>query len=174
MKLLGMSGALRRESTNKRLMREAARLADPAEFREADLNLPLYDGDLEAEGIPAGVITLGEAVDWADAVVISTPEYNKGPSGAMKNAFDWLSRLRPMPIAGKPVAVVSASAGIAGGQRSKSQVYLTLLALNARLVPNPEVNLGQSEQKFDADGRLTDETAEKLLGTLMKKLRESV
>jgi chromate reductase len=173
-KLLGISGALRRESTNTKLVHEAARLFEPREFRFADLRLPLFDEDLEAEDAPEPVERLWEDIRWADAIVISTPEYNKLPSGVLKNALDWTSRPRPMPTVGKPLAVVSASAGIAGGQRSKSALYLGLIPFGVRFVFEPEVNLGQSSTKFDEAGRLTDATAEKLLGRLMEALRAAV
>ena len=117
---------------------------------------------------------LGEAIAEADAVLISSPEYNKGMSPVTKNAVDWMSRLRPMPLARKPVAVLSATAGIAGGQRAKSQLYLSLLALNVKLVVNPEVNLGQSGEKFDADGRLTDEDAGRFVVKLVENLKAAV
>ena len=171
MKVLGMSGALRAASTNTMLLKEAARIGDLAGFEIADLALPLYDGDLEAEGIPDSVTRLGEQIAAADAVLISSPEYNKGMTPVIKNAVDWMSRLRPMPLAGKPVAVLSATAGIAGGQRAKSQLYLSLLALNATLVANPEVNLGHAQDKFDAEGRLTDEAAERFVGKLVAALK---
>ena len=174
MKVLGMSGALRAASTNTMLLREAARLGGLSGFEMADLALPLYDGDLEAEGIPEGVTRLGAQIAAADAVLISSPEYNKGMTPVIKNAVDWMSRLRPQPLAGKPVAVLSATAGSAGGQRAKSQLYLTLLALDARLVANPEVNLGQSHAKFDADGRLTDEAAAGFVARLVDALRAAV
>jgi len=171
MKVLGLSGALRAASTNTMLLREAARLGGVSDFTLADMRLPLYDGDLEAEGIPESVTRLGEQVAAADALILGSPEYNKGMTPVLKNAIDWLSRLRPMPLAGKPVAVFSASAGIAGGQRAKNQVYLSLIALNARLVTAPEVNLGQSGEKFDADGQLTDATAAGLVEKLMTALK---
>ena len=171
MKLLGISGALRRDSTNTKLVHEAARLFQPSEFRMGDLRLPLYDGDLEAEGMPEAVRRLADDVLWADAIVISTPEYNKAPPGVLKNALDWLSRPRPAPMVGKPVAVVSASAGIAGGQRAKSVAYLNLIPFKVELVTDPEVNVGNSGDKFDENGRLTDAQAEKLLAKLMEALR---
>ena len=93
-KLLGLSGALRKGSTNTLLLQEAARLLGDAELTLADLNLPLYDGDLEAaEGVPAAVQKLAAQIAEADAVVISTPEYNRGLSGVLKNALDWVSRV---------------------------------------------------------------------------------
>ena len=111
-KLLGLSGALRKGSTNTLLLQEAARLMGDAELTLADLNLPLYDGDLEAaEGVPAAVQKLAAQISEADAVVISTPEYNRGLSGVVKNALDWVSRVEGSAWAGKPVALMSSAAG---------------------------------------------------------------
>ncbi len=173
-KLLGISGSLRRESTNTKLVREGARLFGPEEFRLADLNLPLFNEDVEAEGMPEPVQRFCDDIAWADAILISTPEYNKAPPGALKNALDWASRPRPMPTRGKPVAVVSAAAGMAGGQRSKSALYLMLIPFGVRFVFEPEVNLGASSKKLDEAGRLTDEAAEKFLGQLMENLKAAI
>ncbi|GMG83300.1 NAD(P)H-dependent FMN reductase [Paralimibaculum aggregatum] len=173
-KLLGISGSLRRESTNTKLVHAAARAFAPDHFEMADLRLPLFDEDLEAKGQPPAVAALCEKILWADAIVISTPEYNGAPPGLLKNALDWVSRPKPMPTAGKPVAVVSAAAGIAGGQRSKSALYLMLLPFGMHRVHAPEVNLGQSGRKFDEAGNLTDEMAVKLLGDLMGALKAAI
>ncbi len=173
-RLLGISGSLRRESTNTKLVREAARLFEPGEFVLADLRLPLFDEDLEAEGTPEPVQRLCEEIRAADAIVISTPEYNKAFPGVLKNALDWVSRPSPMPTVGKPTAIVSASAGIAGGQRAKSGLYLTLIPFGIDFVFEPEVNLGQSGSKFDEQGRLTDPAAEKFLGKLMANLKAAI
>ncbi|MGF1445401.1 MAG: NADPH-dependent FMN reductase [Pikeienuella sp.] len=173
-KLLGISGSLRRESTNTKLLREAARLFAPDEFRLADLNLPLFNEDLEAGGQPAAVAALCDEILWADALVISTPEYNKAFPGVLKNAFDWVSRPNPMPTKGKPCAFLSAAAGMAGGQRAKSALYLTMLPFGMRIVFDPEVNLGGAGGKFDDAGRLTDPMAEKFLGQLMGNLKAAI
>lgn len=169
-KLLGISGSLRKGSFNSMLVREAARVFDADEFTFADLNLPLFNEDVEAEGIPEPVTLLCDQIRAADAIVFSTTEYNKGPSGVMKNALDWVSRPRPAPMADKPVAVLSAAAGGAGGQRAKSNMYLYLIPFKVNLVFNPEVNLGSAHQQFDDDGRLKDaatiEALEKLMGAL--------
>ena len=118
--LFGISGSLRRGSHNSMLLAEAARLFGDADYREADINLPLYDADdEEANGVPAAVDALAQQIADADAVLISTPEYNKGPSGAMKNALDWISRSKIKPWGNKPVAVMSAAAGRAGGERAR-------------------------------------------------------
>ena len=175
LKLLGISGSLRASSLNRKLIREAARLAQAAEFTEADLRLPLYDGDLEAaEGIPTAVQTLSDQIAAADAVVISTPEYNKGISGVLKNALDWVSRTQGGPWAGKPVAIMSATAGRAGGERAQFNLRLSMMAFRPRIVAGPEVLVGGAADHFDADGRLATESYVKFLTELMDILKDEV
>ncbi len=170
--LLGICGALRAASTNRKLMREAARLFGPDRFEEADLRLPLYDGDLEtAEGIPAPVQALADQIAAADAVVISTPEYNKAPPGVLKNALDWVSRTKGGPWRDKPVAIMSAAAGRAGGERSQFALRLMLNPFRPALLPGPEVFVSASADAFDENGRLKNETTVKLLQELMDQLR---
>lgn len=173
MNLLGISGSLRRGSYNTMLVHEAARAFAPDRFRFAEMTLPLFNADLEEDGWPDAVQRLCDDIAWADAVVFSTTEYNKGPSGVMKNALDWVSRPRPAPLVGKPVAVVSASAGVAGGERAKSMMYLFLVPFQVRLVLHPEVNVGSAEKQFDADGRLTNEPKRRALEKLMSALKEA-
>ena len=173
-RLLGISGSLRTGSYNSILVREAARIFAPSEFVFADLRLPLYDGDLEAKGMPGDVMRLCDQIIAADAIVISTPEYNKAPSGVLKNALDWLSRPRPAPLAGKPVAVLSATAGLSGGERAKSAAYLMLVPFKVRLVFQPEVNIGGAGGKFDDEGRLADETKASALAALMAALKAEI
>ena len=156
------------------LVREAARVFAPSEFLFADLRLPLYDGDLEARGMPAEVTRLCDQIRAADAVVISTPEYNKAPSGVLKNALDWVSRPRPAPLVGKPVAVLSATAGLAGGERAKSAAYLMLVPFKVRMVFQPEVNIGGAEEWFDAGGRLVDAAKSTALEALMAALKAEI
>jgi chromate reductase len=101
-RLLGICGSLRKGSFNRKLMLEAKRLFDPAVFDDANLRLPLYDGDLETgHGIPAEVQELGDRIASADAVIIAGPEYNKALSGVLKNALDWVSRTQGQPVAGQ-------------------------------------------------------------------------
>ena len=173
-RLLGISGSLREGSYNSMLVREAGRVFAPDTFTFADMNLPLYNADVEAEGIPAEVQAITQQIIDADAIVISTTEYNKGPSGVMKNMLDWVSRPRPAPMVGKPVAVLSAAAGVSGGQRAKSHMYLYLIPFKVNLVFDPEVNLGNAGSKFDASGRLTDEAALKALEALMTALEAEI
>jgi chromate reductase len=169
--LLGLSGALRAASTNTKLLHEAARLFGPCDFTQADLRLPLYDGDLEAEGIPAEVMTLAEQIRDADAVVISTPEYNKMISGVLKNALDWVSRSGVKPWEGKPVAILSAAAGRAGGERAQYSLRWAMTPFNAHLLQAPEVLVADSSNAFDDQARLSDPRTVDGLAKLMSDLR---
>jgi len=171
--LLGISGALRSGSFNRKLIREAGRLFEGS-FTEADLNLPLYDGDLEtADGIPASVQTLADQIAAADAVVISTPEYNQAMSGVLKNALDWVSRVEGNPWLGKPVAIVSAAAGRAGGARAQYSLRLAMTPFQPMLLTGPEVGIAGTAKEFDDAGRLITERYEVTLSKLMAKLAQA-
>ena len=173
--LLGISGALRAESTNTKLIREAARVFAPDTFVEADLRFPLYDGDLEdSEGIPAAVQRLADQIVEADAVVISGPEYNKSITGVLKNALDWVSRTEGNPWKDKPVAILSATAGRAGGERTQFALRLCMVPFRPRILQGPEVLIAGSRKAFDDDGRLKDENSVKLLSDLMDALKAEI
>lgn len=173
--VLGIAGSLRAGSCNRKLIREAGRLFGPGRMREADLRLPLYDGDAEAAaGIPPEVQALADAIAAADAVVISTPEYNKGPSGVLKNALDWVSRVEGNPWSGKPVAVMSAAAGRAGGERAQMVLRGFMVPFRARVVAGPELHLADCRNQFDAGGRLVGAQYEATLRQLMETLRAGV
>lgn len=169
--LLGLCGSLRAGSTNLRLLREAARLYGPARWSEGNLRLPLYDGDLEQQGMPPEAAALAQAIRAADAVVIATPEYNKALPGVLKNALDWVSRVPGHAWRDKPVAIVSAAAGRAGGERAQFSLRLCLNPFRPRVLPGPEVMVAHSGAAFDDDGRLRDEGTVKLLAELMGLLR---
>jgi len=173
--LLGLCGALRSGSTNRLLLHEAARLFGPATFAEASLRLPLYDGDVEAQhGIPQEVQDLAQQIIAADAVLIAGPEYNKGISGVFKNALDWLSRGNQRPWAGKPVAIMSAAAGRAGGERMQVMLRSCLNPFQPRVLPGPEVMIAASDQAFDAAGQLKDPRSTETLSALMARLRDEI
>lgn len=174
-KILCLCGALRQGSTNRKLLAEAMRLYAPAEWSEGNLRLPLYDGDLEAEaGIPPEVQALADAIAAADAVVISTPEYNKNLSGVLKNALDWVSRTKGGPWLGKPVAILSAAAGRAGGERAQYSLRHCLTPFRPRLLPGPEVMVANSAAAFNDEGRLTDQRTLDMLAQLMDALKAEV
>ena len=169
--LLGLCGSLRRDSFNLKLMREAA-LHYGGPFVEGNLRLPLYDGDLEeAEGIPADVQTLADQIKTASAVLVVTPEYNKSLSGVLKNALDWVSRTKDAPWAGKPVAILSATAGRSGGERAQYATRLCLMPFQAHVLPGPEVLIGSNFNEFTEEGRLKEGRGLDGLKRLMDALR---
>ena len=169
--LLGLSGSLRREATNTKLLRAAAASFGGA-FREGSLRLPLYDGDLEdANGIPDDVKTLADEIAGAKAVIISTPEYNKSISGVLKNALDWVSRTEANPWAAKPVAIMSATAGRSGGERTQTALRACLMPFRPMILQGPEMLLAASSKQFDENGALVSEHYQKTLNDLMAALR---
>ncbi|MCH2163671.1 MAG: NAD(P)H-dependent oxidoreductase [Marinovum sp.] len=173
--LLGISGSLRKAATNTTLVREAARVFEPDSFTLADIRMALYDGDVEAaEGIPEEAQTLAGQIAAADAVVISSPEYNKGIPGSLKNALDWVSRTAGRPWSGKPVAILSAAAGRAGGERTQVMLRHCMVAFQPRLLQGPEVMIASSSKAFDENGHLIDERSQGVLKELMDKLRAEV
>lgn len=170
--LLGISGSLRNASTNSALIRNAARLFAPDTFIEADIRFPLYDGDLESEkGVPAMVQTVADQITKADAVIIATPEYNKSISGVLKNALDWISRADGSPWNRKPVALMSATAGRAGGERAQFALRLCMVPFQPNLVMGPEILVGNNSEQFDDDGNLVTESYINLLQKQMDTLR---
>ncbi len=174
-KLLGLSGSLRQGSTNTALVREAARLFGDAAFSMGDIRMPLYDGDLEdASGLPPEAEQLYAQILDADGIIISTPEYNSNLPGGLKNALDWVSRKRPGPWAGKPVAVISAAAGRTGGARAQFSLRHCLTPFNPRVLQGPEVMIAASGEAFDENGRLTNERSVSGLTALMDALRAEI
>lgn len=170
-RLLVLSGSARRGSLNLKLAAAAAAIARQrgAEVTELDLralDLPLYDGDLEADhGVPAGAARLRDALLGADAVLLVSPEYNSYPPPVLLNAFDWLSRLQPadgLPggsasAAGKPVALLAASPGALGGLRALA-VTRQFLQIGMGMLTLPQQHaLSRAHEAFAADGSLKDE-----------------
>ncbi|MGJ8622691.1 MAG: NADPH-dependent FMN reductase [Yoonia sp.] len=173
--LLGISGSLRKASTNTKLIRYAAEVFAPDHFIEGNLRFPLYDGDLEdAEGIPEPVQTLADQIKQADAVIISTPEYNKAISGVLKNALDWVSRTKGNPWAGKPLAIMSATDGRAGGERTQFSLRLAMMIFRPEILQGPEILVADSSNQFDEEGKLKGELYDKLLSELMGELKARI
>ena len=169
MRVLGISGSLRRDSHNSVLLRAAGRLleAEGAELVVYDglKDIPPYDEDDDlAGGGPAAVERLREAVAAADAVLFATPEYNSSIPGQLKNAIDWLSRpIATNPMRNKPVAVVGASTGMFGAVWAQAELKKVLGACGARVSHDGEVPVGHAHTRFDDDGRLTDPAIEEQL-----------
>ncbi len=169
--LLGLCGSLRGASLNRKLMLDAAQYFDADPFVDGSLRLPLYDGDVEAKGLPAEVQTLADQVAAADAVLVVSPEYNKGPSGVLKNALDWISRVEGKPWAGKPVAILSATAGRSGGERMQAMLRLMMQPFRPDILQGPEVLVGGAAKEFDEDGHLKEGRALDGLKALMAELK---
>jgi len=164
--LVTLLGSLRKGSLNAAVVRALPELA-PAGMRFSALpsvgDYPIYDADRQAEGFPAVVEQAADAIRAADGVVIVSPEYNYSMPGGLKNAIDWLSRLKGQPFAGKPVAIQSASGGNLGGARMQYHLRQTMVFLDAHVLNKPEVMIGQAPSKVDADGRLVDEATRKFV-----------
>jgi chromate reductase len=127
---------------------------DNAELR--DVPLPIYDGDIEAgSGVPEPAKGLAARIVSADGMVLASPEYNNAIPGGLKNAVDWMSRLRPQPFKGKPILLLGASPGPYGAIRSQMIWRQVLTALLAHPVPN-QVAVPHADQAFEPDGRLKD------------------
>ncbi|MEJ6403027.1 NADPH-dependent FMN reductase [Yoonia sp. 2307UL14-13] len=170
--LLGISGSLRKASTNTKLIRYAAEVFAPDAFVEANIDFQLYNGDVESEeGIPQAVQALSDQIAAADAVIISTPEYNKAISGALKNALDWVSRTEGNPWKDKPLAIMSATAGRAGGERTQFSLRLAMMAFRPRILQGPEVLVAASSEAFNDDGKLKGDMYVKLMKELMGDLK---
>lgn len=169
--VVGVAGSLRQGSYNRALLRAAQQLAPVAvQIRIYDLSeIPLFNEDVERAGIPPGVAHLRQAVAEADGFLVATPEYNQGVPGVMKNAFDWLSRpSRNSVLNGKPAAILGASPGITGTARAQSQLRQSFAFTNTPVLLKPEVLVGRAHEKFDADGRLTDDTTQKFVVLLLE------
>ena len=172
--LLGICGSLRAASTNRLALQEARRLFGPATWVEGNLRLPLYDADLEAQGMPETVTTLANQIAGADAIVIATPEYGKNLPGVLKNALDWTSRIKGATWKDKPVAIISAAAGRAGGERAQFSLRHCLTPLNPYVLTGPEVLIANSSEAFDEQGHLKDAFTTKILTDLMAALRATI
>lgn len=156
--VVGIPGSLRRGSRNAALLRAAQELApEEIEIRIFGLDgVPLYNGDVEAEGDPAGVAALKSAIREADGVLIATPEYNHGIPGVLKNAIDWASRDRGEgSLVGKPAAMIGAG-GRAGTARAQLQLQHVLSETGALVMVKPGVFVDRPWEKFDSEGRLID------------------
>jgi chromate reductase len=111
-------------------------------------------------------------VKAADAVLIATPEYNYSISGVLKNALDWASRPPEPSFDGKAVAIMGASGGLFGTARAQYDLRKIFVFMNAHVLNKPEVMIGQAASKFDAEGRLTDETSRSLITQQLTALRD--
>lgn len=151
--VLCLCGSLRKGSYNAALARAAVKLAPPGMTLVPAPSIgefPLYNQDVQmSAGFPAPVTELAAALRAADGLLICTPEYNWSIPGVLKNAVDWLSRLKDQPFAGKPVALQSAAGGLLGGSRAQYHLRQSLTSIDALLFGRPEVIVTFAAQKFD-------------------------
>jgi chromate reductase, NAD(P)H dehydrogenase (quinone) len=179
MRVLGISGSLRRDSHNTELLRAAAALLPPGAELElwGDLKaVPPYDADDDYGliGRSESLRSLDAAIRDADVVLFSTPEYNHSIPGALKNALDWLSRpLAQSPLRGKPVAVVGASTGLFGAVWAQAELRKVLSAIGARVIDR-ELPVGLAADAFTDEGRLADGDLELTLADLLAELQGEV
>ena len=175
-RLLGVSGSLRRGSYNTALLRAAKALGPQDVGLEIfDLSdLPMYNGDLEAGGDPDPVSDLKRAIREADGVVFASPEYNHSFSGVIKNAIDWASRDRgPGSLMGKPVTMVGAG-GMSGTAQAQMHLENVLSETGSLVMTKPGVLIASPWDRFDADGRLADEGTRGVIADHMRKFRDWV
>jgi chromate reductase len=178
-RVLGISGSLRRGSYNSMLLRAAARTLPPAVelviYDPEDLrNIPPFSEDDEALGEPEAVTRLKRAIAAADAVLISTPEYNASIPGHLKNALDWVSRPAvTSPMRGKPAAVIGASTSLFGAVWSQAEVRKVLGHLGARVI-DEELPVARAAEAFDDEGNLHDDEIESALQEITLELLAEV
>jgi len=168
MKLAAIAGSLRKGSLNRRLLELALRQfeKDGAEIDRIELRelaIPFYDGDLEAStGLPEGAQELGRRIAAADGLAIASPEYNMSVPAVLKNAIDWLSRAKPVPLRGKTALLLSASPSLVGGNRALWALRIPLEVLGVHVYPDM-FSLATAHQAFADDGELRDEALARFL-----------
>ena len=177
MRILGISGSLRSQSHNTKLLRNAEELLPAAadfELWQGLKAVPPYDEDDDVEAAPAAVAALKQAIGEADGILFATPEYNSSVPGHLKNALDWASRPPARsPLRNKPVAVIGASTGAFGAVWAQAELRKVLAATGARVV-DAEVAVGHADSRFDEHGRLVNEAFRQELGETVDALVEAI
>ena len=174
LKILGVCGSLRKASYNMAALRACNELMPAGmSMKIAQIgDIPLFNQDVFDAGLPESAKRFRAEVAEADGVLIASPEYNFSLSAALKNAIDWASRPPNQSWQDKPIAVFSCSGGPLGGARVQYDVRRILGQLWGHVLPRPEVFIGSAQGKFDAQGKLTDETTRKFLSELLAGLRD--
>lgn len=169
LKILGISGSLRKGSFNTAALKTCAELMPAGmsmTYARLD-DIPLFNQDVFDAGLPEPAKRLRAEVAAADGLLIASPEYNFSLSAALKNAIDWGSRPPNQVFMDKPIALFSASQGPMGGARVQYDLRRILGQLWGHVLPRPEVFIGNAPSKFDAQGKLTDEATRKFLADLL-------
>ncbi len=169
LKILGISGSLRKASYNTALLKACAELM-PAGMKMTYAridDIPLFNQDIFDAGLPEPVKRFRAEVAAADGVLIASPEYNFSVTAPLKNAIDWASRPPNQVFQDKPIALFSASGGPLGGARVQYDLRRILGQLWGHVLPRPEVFIGAAQTKVDAHGKITDEATKKFLTELL-------
>jgi chromate reductase len=177
MKVLAISGSLRRDSYNTTLLRAAKEVASEeveVELFDGLKDIPAFDEDDERGEAPTAVARLRDAIEAADAVLFATPEYNGSIPGQLKNALDWASRpFATNPLRNKPVTVVGASTGGFGAMWAQADLRRVLKTIGARVIGD-EVPVPAVHTRTDEAGRLADAETEERLREVLDALGEAV
>ncbi len=177
MNILAISGSLRKDSHNSKLLAAAAKLFPgdvDIEFYDDLKAVPPYDEDDDVEPSPPAVARLREAIAGADGLLIATPEYNSSVPGQLKNALDWASRpIATNVLRNKPVAVIGASTGAFGAVWAQAELRKVLAAAGARVL-DVELAVGHAHVRFDDDGALADNELHEQLNEVVDTLLESI
>lgn len=171
MKLLLFAGSLRKESLNRKFLRSAQKMLEDQKISTsvadlAELNFPVYSGDIEAVGIPESVKKMAQWVSSHDGIVLSTPEYNGSIASPVKNTIDWVSRIQPMPWKGKPLLLLGASPGALGAVRGLLHTRQPFEVTGAYVLPEM-MGLPRAHLAFNEAGELNDEKTRLQLSKLI-------
>ncbi|SRR5579875_273687 len=172
-KVFAICGSLRKGSYNRMALKAAAENLPPGmalDQYDRLAEIPPYNEDVRQQGFPPVVEDLCRRIREADGLLFVTPEYNYSMPGVLKNAIDWASRAPAQPFAGKPIAMMGASMGMFGTGRAQYHLRQTCVFLDMIPLNKPEVMIPQAQNKFDAQGRLTDEATRKFIQDLMAAL----
>lgn len=135
-------------------------------------DIPLYNEDVREAGFPVAVQRLRQEVASADALLFCTPEYNYSVSGVLKNFIDWMSRPPERPFIGKPAAIIGASPSAQGTVRAQTHLRQICTLLDMHVLNKPEVLIASAKEKFDAEGRLSDEPMRQKIREILIALRD--
>lgn len=174
LKVIGISGSTRKDSYNRKALQIAKKFATDAgaDVTEVDLKewaLPMYDGDVEAAGVPESVMRLQELMQGAHVLIIASPEYNNSVSGVLKNTLDWLSRPPLRPLRGKLAAIFGVSNGMSGAVRGQMELRHILRDCDVIVLPKPEILIRNGADAFTEDGKLKDQKIHAALKELVEK-----
>jgi chromate reductase len=169
LEVLTICGSLRKGSYNAALVRALPALAPAGMTLKAApsfAGFALYNADLHSSGsFPAEVNAFADAIRAADGVLVVSPEYNWSTPGVLKNAIDWVSRMKEQPFKDKPVALQSASTGPLGASRMQYHLRMTLTSIDALIFGRPEIFVTFANKKFDETGALADEPTREIVRT---------